>query len=122
MAASTTTIGKRRAEREPAIKLRKGSPDAQFMDPKTARKATSPSGVLMAVATVEAPERRSAATTMTFSSAIVVKAPPSALRAIPPAEFDDQIEEPMDYSPLTTIAALDHPAEEWPEGSGPYGF
>jgi hypothetical protein len=120
MAASTTTIGKRRAEREPAIKLRKGSPDAQFMDPKTARKATSLPGGLMVVATVEAPEQLSMVT-RTRSVAVVVKAPTSVLHAVPPAELDDQIEETMNYSPLATIAAPDHPAEEWPEGSGPFG-
>lgn len=77
-------------------------------------------GGLMVVA-VEAPQQISATTT-TRSVAIVVKAPPSALRATPPSEFDGHIEETMDYSPVFNPAAPDHPAEEWPEGSGPLGF
>ena len=121
MAASTTRMGDRRAEREPAVKLRKGSPDAQFMDPKAPRQATDLPGGLMVVATVEAPQQDSLVT-RTRSVAVIVQAPASVAYVVPPAEFDEQIEEPMDYSPLTTVAALDHPVEEWPEGSGPFGF
>jgi hypothetical protein len=116
MAASTTTISKRRAEQEPAIKLRKGNPDAQFMDPSPKAARLMP----LVPAGIEAPQLSSNVTT-TRSIAVVVSAPASALHAVPPAEFDDQIEETIDYSPLATIAALDHPAEEWPEGSGPFG-
>lgn len=71
-------------------------------------------------ASIEASQLSSAVTT-TRSIAIVVSAPASALNPVPPAAVDDQIEEAIDYSPLATIAALDHPAEEWPEGSGPFG-
>jgi hypothetical protein len=41
-----------------------------------------------------------------------------------PAEHDDLIEEPMDYTPIAPgrVAAPEHPPEEWPDGSGPTGF
>ena len=119
---STATISNRHAEREPTVKLTKGSPDARFMDSPTPHKAATRPGGVMVVATVESPEQRSVAAMTAFSSAIVVEARPSALQAIPRAEFDGQIEDAMDYSPISNVAAPDHPAEVWPEGSGPLGF
>jgi hypothetical protein len=36
---------------------------------------------------------------------------------------DDLIEEPLDTTPiLGHLGAPSHPAEEWPDGSGPAGF
>lgn len=60
----------------------------------------------------------------TLSAAIVAQAPPSAQQAVPPYEFDGQIEDPMDYSPvkLGGLAAPDLQGEEWPDGTGPLGF
>jgi hypothetical protein len=76
----------------------------------------------MVPAVIEAPEQVSTSRSASRSVAVIVRAPASVLHVTPPEEFDDQIEEPIDYSPLATVAAPDHPAEEWPEGSGPFGF
>jgi hypothetical protein len=105
---------KSRAARDPAIKLRKVGTDARFMDPDTPQRS-------VIVVAVEAPQQVSVSTT-TRSVAVVIKAPPSALHAVPPSEFDGHIEEAMDYSSVPDLAAPDHPAEEWPGGSGPLGF
>jgi hypothetical protein len=42
----------------------------------------------------------------------------------PLGEFNDLIEEPMDYTPIAPgrLAALDHPQEVWPDEAGPFGF
>ncbi len=59
---------------------------------------------------------------VTTSAALVVHAPLALLHAVPPNEFDSQIEEPMDYSPISDVSAPDYPPEVWPEGAGPLGF
>jgi hypothetical protein len=58
----------------------------------------------------------------TKSSAVVIFASPAALQSAPPAELDGQVEEAMDYSPITDVVAPDFPPEQWPEGPGPLGF
>lgn len=58
----------------------------------------------------------------TKSAAVVLKASPVVLHAAPPSELDSQVEEPMDYTPISNLAAPDYPPEEWPEGPGPLGF
>jgi hypothetical protein len=58
----------------------------------------------------------------TKSSAIVVVASSRVREAAPPTGLDDQVEEPMDYSPIADVVAPDYPPEEWPEGPGPLGF
>jgi hypothetical protein len=105
---------KRRAARRPPIKPRKVGTDARFMD------LYAPQGSVTVVV-VEAPPETNVSTT-SRSVAVVVKAPLSALQAVPPSEFDGHIEEAMDYSPVPDLAAPDHPDEEWPDGSGPLGF
>jgi hypothetical protein len=70
----------------------------------------------------EVPSPPAPAYPTTRSAAVVMKAPPAALQSVPPSELDGQIEETMDYSPITNLAVPDFPPEEWPEGPGPLGF
>lgn len=86
------------------------------------RHAIRTEGVNALVPFSEAPTPPVSAYAATRSAAIIVQAPLAALDAAPPPDLDSQVEETMDYTPITDVAAPDFPPEEWPEGAGPLGF
>lgn len=94
------------------------------MDPGVLRDRSPRVGGM--IATAEAPQQvmltHSLLRSVTRSVAVIVEAPRSVLEAVPPREFDSQIEEPMDESAIAALDVPQHPAEAWPEGSGPFGF